>query len=81
MGHLGADRVCALGRDRFYLPQMSKDITHFVRNVCTSFKDKRPTLNRTAALQPIKSTYPFELVHVSMDYLHPERSKGGYEYI
>ena len=79
MGHLGAERVCALARDRFYWPQMSKDITHFVRNVCTCLKDKPPTLKRTAVLQPIKSSYPFELV--SMDFVHLEKSKGGYEYI
>ena len=79
MVHLGAERVCALARDRFYWPQMSKDIAHFVRNVCTCLKDNRRTLNRTAALLPFKSSYPFELV--SMDYVNLEKSKGGYEYI
>ena len=79
MGHLGDERVCTLARDRFYWPQMSKNITHFLRNVCICLKGKRPTLNITLALQPIKSSHPFELV--SMDYVHLERSKGEYEYI
>ena len=79
MGHLGADRVCALAKDRFYWPCMVKDITHYVRNVCKCLKDRRPNLKREAELQSIQSTYPFELI--SMDYVHLERSKGGYEYI
>ena len=79
MGHLGFDRVLTLARDRFYWPRMASDIKHFVTKVCTCLKDKRPNLNRKAPLQPIITTEPFELV--SIDFLHLEKCKGGYEYI
>ena len=78
MGHLGSERVIALARDRFHWPGMAKDITHFVTKVCSCLKDKKPNVLRKAELQPIHTSSPFELV--SIDYLHLERSKGGYEY-
>ena len=34
MGHLGADRVVELARERFYWPFMRADITHYVTKVC-----------------------------------------------
>ena len=58
---------------------MAQDITHFVTSQCVCMKDKRPARIRKATLQPIVTTYPFELV--SIDYVHLERSNGGYEYI
>ena len=79
MGHLGADRVLSLARERFYWPFMSKDITHFVSNVCTCLKDRHPNVHRRAPLEPISATCPFE--SVSIDYLHLERSSRGYEYM
>ena len=85
MGHLGTDRVLDLVRQRFFWPRMQTDIEHFIRtshfitNVCSCIKQKRPVLPIRAPLQPIMTTSPFELV--SIDFLHLERSKGGYEYI
>ena len=79
MGHLGFDRVISLAKDRFFWPGMAKDIQHFVSNVCTCLKDKRPNVTRRASLLPIQSTCPFQLV--SIDYLHLEKSSGGHEYI
>ena len=79
MGHPGAERVISLARDRFHWPGLAKDITHYVTKVCSCLKDKKPTRQGRAALKPIHSTYPFELI--SVDFLHLERSKGGYEYI
>lgn len=79
MGHLGADRVAALAKDRFHWPGMARDITHFVKNVCKCVKDKKPTIHRHAELQPMQSSHPFQMI--SMDFVHLERSKGGYEYI
>jgi hypothetical protein len=33
MGHLGADRVVALARDRFYWPRMASDIAEFIQEM------------------------------------------------
>ena len=79
MGNLGAKRVVQLARERFYWPNMEKDITHFVTNVCTCLKQRKPTLPTRAPLCSITTSDPFELI--SIDYLHLEKSCGGYEYI
>ena len=34
MGHLGADRVIQLARERFYQPKMESDIIHFETKAC-----------------------------------------------
>jgi transposase InsO family protein len=79
MGHLGADRVISLATDRFYWPRMASDIQEYITQRCDCLKDKRPAHQQKAPLKPIVTTHPFELV--SIDFLHLERSKGGYEYI
>ena len=77
MGHLGSDRVVSLARDRFYWPHMVSE--KYCTQECQCLKDKRPNVKSKAPLVPIQTTYPFEMV--SIDYLHLEKSKGGYEYI
>ena len=79
MGHLGVERVLNLARERFYWPGMEEDVTNFVTKFCQCLKDKKPHIERKAALQPINTSAPFELV--AIDFLHLEKSKGGYEYI
>ena len=79
MGHLGTDRVLNLVRQHFFWPRMQTDIEQFIANVCSCIKQKRPVFLIRAPLQQIMTTSPFELV--SIDFLHLERSKGGYEYI
>ena len=79
MGHLGADRVIELARQRFYWPFMRADITHYVTKVCRCLKQRKPTTCITAPLEPITSTAPFQLV--SMDFAHLEPRSGGYQYI
>lgn len=79
MGHLGVKRVVQLARERFYWPRMEKDITHFVTNVCGCLKQRKPNLPARAPLCNITTSSPFELV--SIDYMHLEKSSGGYEYI
>lgn len=71
--------MVVLARERFYWPNMAADITHFVTKVCSCLKDRRPNVQPRAPLQSIVTTAPFELV--SIDYIHLEKSKGGYEYI
>ena len=79
MGHLGAERVTELARERFYWPFMRADITHYVSKVCHCLKQRKSPTHVNALLQPILSTAPFQLV--SMDYVHLEPSSGGYQYI
>ena len=79
MGHLGADRTLHLARERFYWPHMQSDIEHYIGHVCQCVKRKPPTLKIRAPLQPITTTAPFELI--AIDFLHLEKSSGGYEYI
>ena len=79
MGHLSTDRVLHLARDRFYWPHMEKYIEKYVTKQCQCIKQKRPAKPVRAPMLSIKTTEPFELV--SIDFLHLERSSGGYEYI
>ena len=78
MRHLGSEKVVDLARRRFYWPYMQRDIEYYVRKQCSCIKSKRPNVPDKAPLVPITSTYPFEMV--SMDFLHLDRCKGGYEY-
>ena len=79
MGHLGADRVTDLARERFYWPHMKNDIAHYVTKVCICLKSKNPAQATREPLHPITTTAPFEMV--SIDYLHLEISVGRYQYI
>ena len=79
MGHLGAEKVTNLARQRFYWPRMQSDIEFYISKACRCLKQRVPALKPRAPLQPITTSSPFELV--SIDFLHLERSSGGYEYI
>ncbi|KAI5106078.1 hypothetical protein C0J45_3775, partial [Silurus meridionalis] len=79
MGHLGAERVMNLIRDRFYWPRMQKEVEHHITRVCSCLRNRRPNKITRAPLTNITTTYPFQLV--SIDFLHLEKCKGGYEYI
>lgn len=79
MGHQGIDRTTTLVRDRFFWPYMQQDIEHYVSRVCTCLKQKTPCRETRAPLKSIVTTQPFELV--SIDFLHLDKCKGGYEYI
>ena len=79
MGHLGSERTVHLARQRFYWPHMQKDIEDFISNRCKCIKQRRPVFKTRDPLKPIITTSPFEMV--SIDFLHLERSSGGYEYI
>ncbi|XP_035668285.1 uncharacterized protein K02A2.6-like [Branchiostoma floridae] len=79
MGHLGADRVVSLARQRFYWPKMQRDIVEYCTSKCQCIKRRKPNIPDKAPLTNIITTEPLQLV--SIDYVHLERSKGGYEYI
>ena len=58
---------------------MHADIEHFIQNVCSCVKQRCPLFPARAPLQPVITTSPVETI--SIDFLHLEHSKGGYEYI
>ena len=78
LSHLGSDKVLELARRRFYWPKMQHYIEYFIKNQCRCLIAKKPNIPEIAPLTSIQSTYPFEMV--SLDYMHLDRAKGGYEY-
>ena len=70
MGHLGADRVIQLARERFYWPKLESDIIHLSTRAWTCLKQRRPNLSTRQPLTCITISSPFELV--SIDFLHLE---------
>lgn len=79
MGHQGAERTSSLLRDRFFWPQMQREVEHYVSSNCSCLKSKKPSRETRAPLTSIVTTQPFELV--SVDFLHVDRCSGEYEYI
>ncbi len=79
LGHQGVDRTTSLIRDCFFWPHMQQEIEHYVAKICQCVKQKKPCRETRAPLVNIKTTQPFELV--SVDSLHLDKCKGGYEYI
>ncbi|CAH1252460.1 Hypp9300 [Branchiostoma lanceolatum] len=58
---------------------MQRDIIDYVTTKCPCIKQRRPNIPTRAPLTTIKTTAPFEMI--SIDYVHLEKSKGGFEYI
>ncbi|KAI4887981.1 hypothetical protein NFI96_001880 [Prochilodus magdalenae] len=79
MGHQGAERTVSLVRDRFFWPHLQSDVEHYVTRACVCLKQKKPSRENRAPLTNIVTTQPFELV--SVDFLHLDQCKGGYQYI
>lgn len=79
MGHLGADRMVALARGRFFWPKMRQEMEHHVTQVCTCIKRKKPHRITRTPLQSIETSAPFEMM--AIDFVHLEKCNGGEEYI
>ena len=74
MGHLGVEGILALARERFYWPNLRRDVEHYIYRRCRCLKQKRPYI------QPIVTTAPSQLLFIA--FVHLERSFAvGYEYI
>ena len=79
MGHMGTEKVVRLARQRFYWANMQCDIDFYINNKCRCLIQKRPSKPTRAPLNTITTNQPMELI--SIDFLHLEHSKGGFEYI
>lgn len=58
---------------------MKKVIEAYVTKQCPCLKQKKPVAHDRALLGSITTSAPLALV--SVDYMHLEKSKGGYDYI
>lgn len=58
---------------------MKRDVETYVTTRCPCIKSKKPVLHTREPMASITTSQPLELV--SVDYLHLETSKGGYQYI
>lgn len=75
MGHLGAERVISMARERFYWPRMAADINHYVRNVCLYLMQRKAHKVERAPMQHLQISAPFD--SVSIDFVHLEKISGG----
>ena len=78
LAHLGSEKVLDLARKRFYWPRMQHHVEFYIKKQCRCLIAKKPNIAERAPLIPIESKFPFEMI--SIDYLHLDRAKGGYEY-
>ena len=72
-GHQGQDRTLSLAKQRFYWPDMEKDIRAYVRCCQRCVFGKSPEPAARAPLESIRSSAPMELV--CMDFWSAEDSK------
>ena len=79
MGHLGSERVFQLAIQRFFCPHKRANIEYYTTKACRCLKQKRPAITTHAPMQSITTSQLFELV--AIDFLHLEKSSGGYEYV
>ncbi|CAF0956113.1 unnamed protein product, partial [Brachionus calyciflorus] len=78
--HVGRDKLFTLIKAKFYWGGMYEDVRRYVQACikCNMFKKPQPT--NQGLLQPIRSSYPFEIV--GMDIVGPlRRTSRGFRYI
>lgn len=72
-GHQGQDRTLSLARQRFYWPDMEKNIREYVKCCQRCVLAKSPEPSARVPLESIKSSAPMELVCI--DFWSAENSK------
>ena len=72
MAHLCSEKTIELAQQRFYWPYMSKDIYYYIKKRCLCVTKRKPNVPERAALIPIESSSPFEMV--SIDFLHLDKA-------
>ena len=80
LGHVGSEKVIELARPRFYWPRMSNHINFYVRNQCKCLIAKKPNRADRAPLVPVTQDASFPFEWVSVDFLHLDRAKNGFEF-
>ena len=79
LGHMGAERVLQLAKQRVYWPKMQSDIEDYTQRQCVCLTQRRPRTKPVAPLKSIHSTSPMELV--AIDFLKLDKASNGSEYI
>ena len=79
-GHLGVNKTAAAIHRKFFWPALYADVREFVRSCQVCAEAKSPTTRKAGRLQPLQSSFPWELVAV--DVLGPlTTSTAGNRYI
>lgn len=74
-GHLGAEKVLAMARRRFFWRGMAKDVKDHCAKCMRCNLQKTASAQVSAPLVSIQSTYPLQLV--SVDFLSLEAARSG----
>ena len=76
-GHLGTDKTHSKVKQRYYWPGYWKDVQVYCLNCKDCATRKTPTHRRKAALQPVVTGYPLEIVAVDITGPFPQTSDGN----
>lgn len=76
-GHLGTDKTHSKVKQRYYWPGYWKDVQVYCLNCKDCATRKTPTHRSKAALQPVVTGYPLEIVAVDITDPFPQTSNGN----
>ena len=65
-GHLGVEKSVAKLKERFYWPRHYNNVKKWCANCSSCLARKTSTPHNRAPLQPVRVTYPFEIVAVDI---------------